>query len=164
MSSPNPSIPYNPLDKEKLGESVANALLKSPMTSLPPPPFEGSGVYALFYRGSFPAYAQISGTENPIYVGKAVPAGSRKGHLLTESAKGSSLYQRLREHSESMDQVGLGPGDFSCRFLVVDDIWIPLGESLLILGTSQVHHFTGKNPFLIIGTFHPKHVSQLSLF
>jgi hypothetical protein len=24
------------------------------------------------------------------------------------------------------------------------------------LGTSQVHHFTGKNPFLIIGTFHPK--------
>lgn len=32
------------------------------------------------------------------------------------------------------------------------------------LGTSQVHHFTGKNPFLIIGTFHPKHISQLSLF
>lgn len=32
------------------------------------------------------------------------------------------------------------------------------------LGTSQVHHFTGKNPFLIIGTFYPKHLSQLSLF
>ena len=32
------------------------------------------------------------------------------------------------------------------------------------LGTSQVHHFTGKNPFLIIGTFHPKPISQLSLF
>jgi hypothetical protein len=32
------------------------------------------------------------------------------------------------------------------------------------LGTSQVHHFTGRNPFLIIGTFHPKHISQLSLF
>ncbi len=32
------------------------------------------------------------------------------------------------------------------------------------LGTSQVHHFTGKNPFLIIGTFHPKSISQLSLF
>jgi hypothetical protein len=32
------------------------------------------------------------------------------------------------------------------------------------LGTSQVHHFTGKNPFLIIGTFHPKPIIQLSLF
>ncbi len=32
------------------------------------------------------------------------------------------------------------------------------------LGTSQVHHFTGKNPFLIIGAFYPKHISQLKLF
>lgn len=32
------------------------------------------------------------------------------------------------------------------------------------LGTSKVHHFTGKNPFLIIGTFHPKHITQLDLF
>lgn len=32
------------------------------------------------------------------------------------------------------------------------------------LGTSQVHHFIGKNPFLIIGTFHPKPITQLSLF
>ena len=34
----------------------------------------------------------------------------------------------------------------------------------LFLGTSQVHHFTGKNPFMIIGTFHPKIESQLRLF
>ncbi|MBK8849692.1 MAG: hypothetical protein IPN73_05970 [Saprospiraceae bacterium] len=32
------------------------------------------------------------------------------------------------------------------------------------LGTSQVHHFTGKNPFLIIGTFHPKPITQTRLF
>jgi hypothetical protein len=32
------------------------------------------------------------------------------------------------------------------------------------LGTSKVHHFVGKNPFLIIGTFHPKKIDQLSLF
>lgn len=32
------------------------------------------------------------------------------------------------------------------------------------LGTSKVHHFVGKNPFLIIGTFHPKKIEQLSLF
>jgi hypothetical protein len=34
----------------------------------------------------------------------------------------------------------------------------------LFLGTSQVHHFTGKNPFMIIGTFHPKIEIQTSLF
>lgn len=32
------------------------------------------------------------------------------------------------------------------------------------LGTSKLHHFVGKNPFLIIGTFHPKKIDQLSLF
>lgn len=34
----------------------------------------------------------------------------------------------------------------------------------LFLGTSQLHHFTGKNPFMIIGTFHPKIEVQASLF
>ena len=32
------------------------------------------------------------------------------------------------------------------------------------LGTSKVHHFVGKNPFLIIGTFHPKKIEQLRFF
>lgn len=34
----------------------------------------------------------------------------------------------------------------------------------LFLGTSQLHHLTGKNPFMIIGTFHPKIEAQTSLF
>jgi hypothetical protein len=34
----------------------------------------------------------------------------------------------------------------------------------LFLGTSQIHHLTGKNPFMIIGTFHPKKITQTSLF
>lgn len=34
----------------------------------------------------------------------------------------------------------------------------------LFLGTSQLHHLTGKNPFMIIGTFHPKFDAQLKLF
>jgi hypothetical protein len=34
----------------------------------------------------------------------------------------------------------------------------------LFLGTSQLHHFTGKNPFMIIGTFHPKKEAQQTLF
>lgn len=34
----------------------------------------------------------------------------------------------------------------------------------LFLGTSKLRHFTAKNPFMIIGTFHPKIETQLSLF
>jgi len=32
------------------------------------------------------------------------------------------------------------------------------------LGTTQVHHFTARNPFVIIGTFHPPKTDQMSLF
>lgn len=34
----------------------------------------------------------------------------------------------------------------------------------LFLGTSILHHLSGKNPFMIIGTFHPKIEAQTSLF
>lgn len=34
----------------------------------------------------------------------------------------------------------------------------------LYLGTTQVHHFTAPNPFIIIGTFHPPKTDQMSLF
>jgi Eco29kI restriction endonuclease len=131
--------PYNPLDKTKLGESVANALIGSPLLPLPPStPFSGAGVYAIYYFGDFPTYESLRRAnehgkgELPIYVGKAVPKGARKGHLDLDSSVGDSLFQRLKDHSESLDQVGLKKTNFQCRYLVVDDIWIPLGESLLI--------------------------------
>jgi len=34
----------------------------------------------------------------------------------------------------------------------------------LFLGTSKLHHFTSKNPFMVIGTFHPKREIQTSIF
>lgn len=45
----------------------------------------------------------------------------------------------LAEHAESIrHSKNLELDDFSCRYLVVDDIWIPLGESLLIQMFSPV--------------------------
>ena len=40
--------PYNPLDKRNLGASVAAAMLASPVHTLPPEPFIGAGVYAIY--------------------------------------------------------------------------------------------------------------------
>ena len=49
------------------------------------------------------------------------------------------MYSRLAEHADSIRQVkNLDVADFLCRYLVVDDIWIPLGESLLIQTFSPV--------------------------
>jgi len=131
---------YNPLDKSRLGESVTRALLARPVVVLPPPePFSGAGIYTLYYTGDFPAYRRIAEKNTngrwaaPIYVGKAVPPGSRKGGYDLGESPGHVLYKRLSEHAESIQHVkNLSSNDFKCRYLVVDDIWIPLGESLLI--------------------------------
>lgn len=132
-------IPFNPLDKKNLGASVAEAMLEQqalPLAKLTS--FVGVGIYAIYYMGDFPAYAALSARNRdgvytaPIYVGKAVPAGARKGGGVGEIGS-TALYKRLREHAESIGAASnLRIEDFFCRFLVVDDIWIPLGESLLI--------------------------------
>ncbi len=133
-------LPFNPLDKRNLGESVANALLARPVLPLNRlEPFVGAGVYAIYYAGGFPAYKAITKRNRdsawclPIYVGKAVPAGSRKGGMELGDSPGQVLYKRLRQHLESIEAANnLDSTDFGYRHLAVDDIWIPLGESLLI--------------------------------
>ena len=132
-------IPFNPLDKKHLGESVAQAMLRQPITRMTElKRFMGAGIYAIYYSGNFPAYEMLSRRNQsgsfsaPIYVGKAVPSGARKGGNLSADP-GTALYGRLTEHKRSIEQVSnLDIADFFCRFLLVDDIWIPLGESLLI--------------------------------
>ena len=150
--------PYNPLDKKNLGVSVADALLASSMSSLPPETsFLGAGIYAIYYTGEFPSYAPITRRnrngrfEAPIYIGKAIPAGARRGGGLGLTT-GSVLFRRLNEHAQSIAQTeNLRLEDFSCRYLVVDDIWIPLGESLLIekfapVWNSSVEGFGNHDP------------------
>lgn len=138
-------IPFNPLDKANLGASVADALLARPAVALGDmSEFHGAGVYALYYHGKFKPYAALASLNAsgrfaaPIYVGKAVPAGARKGGAL-DSTPGKVLFKRLSEHAESIRAAAnLDIADFHCRYLVVDDIWIPLGESLLIARFSPI--------------------------
>ncbi|AHI80168.1 eco29kIR domain protein [Burkholderia thailandensis USAMRU Malaysia  len=132
-------IPFNPLDKKNLGASVAEAMLEQkaqPLGELKQ--FMGVGIYAIYYTGDFEPYEPLAAQNRddafhaPIYVGKAVPKGARKGGGVGE-VRSRALYDRLREHAESVEFAqNLDIKDFFCRFLVVDDIWIPLGESLLI--------------------------------
>lgn len=142
MSKSAEIIPFNPLDKRNLGASVAEALVSQPAHPLGAlASFHGSGIYAIYYHGLHRAYMTI-GYRNradetnptiPIYVGKAVPAGARKGKVLPDPTKSKALFNRLQEHAESIQATDtLSIDDFTCRYLVVDEIWIPLGESLMI--------------------------------
>lgn len=132
--------PYNPLAKANLGESVADALMRGPVRSLRETGhLLGAGVYAIYYVGGFAAYAPIAARnanstfEQPIYVGKAVPKGARKGGTGFDAGKGNALRNRLREHAASIDEASnLDLSDFHYRALTVDDIWIPLGENVVI--------------------------------
>ena len=150
-------IPFNPLDVDFLGASVAETFVASkvhPLGDLPE--FKGAGIYAIYYSGSFAPYAELSRRNGdsktaPIYIGKAVPAGARKGGgAATTDSK--ALFSRLSEHAESIRSVNnLDIRDFTCRLLVVDSVWIPLGESLLIaryapVWNSVIDGFGNHNP------------------
>jgi hypothetical protein len=69
-----PGASFDPTNPDTAGRLVALALIaqdKVPMARIART--YGSGVYALYYQGDHPAYAVVSGTETPIYVGKADP-------------------------------------------------------------------------------------------
>lgn len=129
--------PFNPLAMENLAESIVHALhLQEPVPLALVPEFDGAGVYALYYHGKFPAYKALAAVNTekliePIYIGKASPSGARKGiELATQT---TALTKRLKDHRKSIEAaINLDIDDFSARWLVMEDVWITLGESAMI--------------------------------
>jgi hypothetical protein len=128
---------FDPLTRVNLGRSVETALLSRPFTEFNAlHPFWGSGIYAIYFTGSasHPIYGRIAGHPSPVYVGRAVPKGARKGLIEVEEGKRSRvLCDRLYHHWESIDQAqNLATEDFSCRWLVADMLFVPMAEQLMI--------------------------------
>lgn len=137
--------PFNHLDKSVIGKCVADAAVNTDISELPPDEFIGAGIYIIYYTGNFPLYKKIADNNKdgqynaPIYIGKAVPSGSRKGRFGESDNPGNVLYKRLKDHEKSISSAkNIQLKDFKCKFLTVDDIWIPLAESLLISRYSPV--------------------------
>ncbi|HET6516514.1 MAG TPA: Eco29kI family restriction endonuclease [Thermodesulfovibrionales bacterium] len=115
-------------------------LNQTPAYQLPPPnPFVGTGVYSIYYIGSFDLYKKIACVNitectQPIYVGKAVPKGWRTAR--TESEADATLNQRLHEHARSIKHAaGLDVTDFKCRFMILkgeESSMITIVEAALI--------------------------------
>lgn len=137
------ATPFNPLDKRNLAESVVKALLTQEPKIFDPDNIKnlnGAGIYVIYYIGNYSLYRPISeanlGGEfsHPIYVGKAIPSGARRGQHALDSTSSDALSKRLKEHAESIQaaESTLNINDFFFRALTVEDIWIPLAENLLI--------------------------------
>ncbi len=127
--------PYDPLDYGNLTVNLVRELMGSPSLNLPlAERFRGPGVYALFYGGDYEPYTALRSPDSlqPIYVGKAVPPGARKGGSApNESAL--ALHGRIRQHARSLeDAANLRVADFTCRYLVVVPLWITMAERFLI--------------------------------
>lgn len=136
--------PYNPLEKRNLAESIQRRILQTQPLPLGDRTARlstgGAGVYALYYVGDFGLYAPITEANRnstwaaPIYVGKAIPEGQRVGSGIDSALTATrALNDRLLRHANSIIQVeNLEISDFHFRYLVVEDVFIPLGEAILI--------------------------------
>lgn len=131
--------PYNPLSKLNLARSIEGEILARPLVKFEQlGRFAGAGIYALYYAGDFEPYGFLKASlstpnPRPIYVGKAIPKGGRTGGLRTDDLKTTALSGRLKKHARSIRNVeNLNVDDFLVRYLIVDDVWIPLGENMLI--------------------------------
>lgn len=86
---------------------------KRPLSELLGTPFFGSGVYAIYYEGDGEeAYRPLSGTETPIYVGKANPANAQAE---TVEQQGQKLWERMKEHAKNIQRATLPLSDFRYR-------------------------------------------------
>lgn len=158
--SPDDNRPFNPLDTKNLGVAVVRALLEKPALPLAGlTKFNGAGIYAIYYRGGLPLYAPMSAVNTkpadprwPIYIGKAIPPGARKGKFTVEATDSVAIFDRLEDHAKSISQASnLDLSDFVFRYLVVQDLWISLGERLMIahfapLWNTSIDGFGNHNP------------------
>jgi hypothetical protein len=140
MTMPEKHTPFNPLNIPNVALSLALEVLEQTSHPLPPAePFEGTGIYLLYYMGNLPLYKQLTkanskegGPKIPIYVGQADQKGASKGIIFTPSSE-KAIYNRLRNHAESIKLAdNLNCADFRTRYLIIEDAFILLAESVLI--------------------------------
>jgi len=123
---------YDPLTYDNLMAGTILEFERRPLLRLADDiSVRGPGIYCLVYTGPFDVYGEIAASGNPVYVGKAVPPGSRRGD--TVNVASPALRSRLREHARSIDQAtNLDKKDFQYRYLAIEPVWITLAKRFAI--------------------------------
>ena len=106
---------YDPLTYDNLMAGTVLEFERRPLLRLADDiSVRGPGIYCLIYTRHFDVYSEITASGNPIYVGKAVPPGSRRGDAVNIDFP--ALRNRLREHARSIEQAANSDtGDFQYR-------------------------------------------------
>jgi len=117
---------YDLTNPDTIGEVIVFKLeqqVKESLTSIKP--FYGSGVYIVYYHGSYSSYDAITKTNCPVYVGSA---GPETPNAASAKLQGTKLHDRMMEHlRKSISQSrNLQPADFECRYLVVQSTVDPI--------------------------------------
>ncbi|MDA0564660.1 Eco29kI family restriction endonuclease [Streptomonospora sp. S1-112] len=123
---------FNPLDIDLLSRNLRAEMDVRPRVPLDAvEPFPGAGLYALYYTGDLPIYERLRDMNVPIYVGRAEAGNSSYGEPPNESYP--KLFKRISDHRKSINEAdNLDASDFDVRHLILDDIWIILGERALL--------------------------------
>ncbi len=127
-----PEYMFDPSSPRVVGRIVGITMIaqrRIPLESIER--FYGSGVYAIYYNGDFPAYAALSRREHPIYVGKADPADPAAKNPIQQ---GEKLSGRLNDHRKNIMKASstLRIEDFEYRALVVQSGIQTSAENYLI--------------------------------
>ncbi len=133
--------PFDPLHYDNIGEMIRLRLVGRELLALgDAAQANGAGIYALYYFGDFEHYSplvprDLGGEMKPIYVGKAIPRGGRKGlkDFSAPDERENALSRRLDLHKKKLMGVeGLLLEDFRFRYLPLTPAWIGLGENAMI--------------------------------
>lgn len=119
---------FNPLSPDAIDRTIIAEFYRNqnlhPLADLSS--FDGEGVYFIFSE-KLPYYHDKF---QPIYIGKAVNRGGRKGLM---SSVGKALYSRLGNHAKSINLAkNLDIDDFKFKVLTMDQVWIAYCEGVFI--------------------------------
>lgn len=134
-----PNILETSVIQEAIDFFTTRQMIDLPLTET----FSDAGVYALYYFGNFENYRHLANINKktkslkeyfPIYVGKAVPKGSRTAR--TKTSIEQTLFKRIDEHSKSIQSASnLDLKNFKCRFAILRDndvdLIVPLESALI---------------------------------
>jgi hypothetical protein len=125
---------FDPLSTKQIAITICETFERQPLVSMTHeiPRFEGSGLYALYFRGTnVELYLPLADLQIPVYAGQALSSNSATGERLRERFP---LHSRLKQHRISILEGGLPSIEFRFRALLLPDVHADLGENGLRVG------------------------------
>ncbi|KOV89034.1 Eco29kI family restriction endonuclease [Nocardia sp. NRRL S-836] len=128
---------FDPLSTEQISHTICEHFERQPLVGMihDIPRFEGSGLYAIYYRGkSVSLYRPLAAIQIPVYVGQA----SRHSATGKRVSERFPLHSRLRKHRRSIMESGLPIAEFRFRALLLPEVHANLGENGMRVGYAPV--------------------------